>query len=154
MIEVQTYRAPPARARQANSIAYLAERKKSEMEWRSVFTQGGETVGAMLNFKYASNIIRVAAPHALRYNSRAVRNCMSIHPPRSDTGADKLVKRKHSSMPKRTYQPKKRRRARVHGFRQRMKTKGGRAVIQARRKKGRKEITKQPKHVKRVNWNA
>lgn len=57
-------------------------------------------------------------------------------------------------MPKRTYQPKKRRRARVHGFRQRMKTQGGRAVIQSRRKKGRKELAKQPKHVKRVNWNA
>ena len=39
---------------------------------------------------------------------------------------------------KRTYQPSKIRRARTHGFLVRMKTRGGRAVINARRAKGRK----------------
>ncbi len=43
---------------------------------------------------------------------------------------------------KRTYQPKKRQNKKVHGFRQRMKTKGGRNVLQARRRKGRKHISK------------
>ena len=42
---------------------------------------------------------------------------------------------------KRTWQPKKKRRARKHGFRKKMSTSKGRKILAARRKKARKRLT-------------
>ncbi|MBA4021344.1 MULTISPECIES: 50S ribosomal protein L34 [Mycobacteriales] len=42
---------------------------------------------------------------------------------------------------KRTFQPNNRRRARVHGFRLRMRTRAGRAIVNTRRRKGRASLT-------------
>ena len=42
---------------------------------------------------------------------------------------------------KRTFQPNNRRRAKTHGFRLRMRTRAGRAILGARRRKGRTELS-------------
>jgi large subunit ribosomal protein L34 len=51
-----------------------------------------------------------------------------------------------------TFNPKKRKRMRTHGFRARMATKSGRRVIQARRRKGRKRLAVNREWAKKLNW--
>ena len=58
-------------------------------------------------------------------------------------------------MVKRTYQPKIRRRVRVHGFRARMASPGGRNVLKSRRLRGRYRLSvTKNEHVKRINWKS
>jgi large subunit ribosomal protein L34 len=45
------------------------------------------------------------------------------------------------TLSKRTFQPNNRRRAKTHGFRLRMRTRAGRAILTARRRKGRRELS-------------
>ena len=49
--------------------------------------------------------------------------------------------RERAVVSKRTFQPNNRRRAKTHGFRLRMRTRAGRAILAGRRRKGRNELS-------------
>jgi large subunit ribosomal protein L34 len=65
--------------------------------------------------------------------------CDTLKTCRQGTDFNQLQER--ISMPKRTFQPNRHRRVKTHGFRARMKTKSGAAVLSRRRAMGRKRVS-------------
>jgi len=67
------------------------------------------------------------------------------HAPAGHAAADPRAAPRHEherrEKVKRTYQPNTRKRAKNHGFRHRMSTRAGRAIIKARRLKGRQRLS-------------
>lgn len=60
---------------------------------------------------------------------------------RASIARPRRVRRQKGTTVKRTFQPNTRRRAKKHGFRHRMSTRAGQAIIKARRRKGRHKLT-------------
>jgi large subunit ribosomal protein L34 len=81
-----------------------------------------------------------------RQGSASSREVMSLRWLPSGTGLrppglDGPPSGKENHVSKRTFQPNNRRRAKTHGFRLRMRTRAGRAILSARRRKGRSELS-------------
>jgi len=87
--------------------------------------------------------VRASTKADMRFNMPRIRFVYftsSTQGPKRTLATESGIQEERSTEIKRTYQPKKRYRRRVHGFMKRMSTVGGARVIQNRRRKGRARL--------------
>jgi len=116
------YQAPATR-RRARAPSVFARAARATASPASSPLRASEGIGTRRLFMLSGQ-----HPGTLRPPHRISRTCPRPEPP----GGCSV---------KRTYQPHNRRRARRHGFRHRMSTRAGRAIVNARRRKGRQRLS-------------
>jgi len=82
-------------------------------------------------------VVRSAAAIRLQRDRKTLTGSWVSDP----VGATSTQHGRHRPVSKRTFQPNNRRRAKTHGFRLRMRTRAGRAILSSRRAKGRDRLS-------------
>jgi large subunit ribosomal protein L34 len=119
------------------AIVAARERHSVRAGWPLLAVTAQAAAAVVERFPQALALIRSGSPSPLASSSGVIgRGTWQIRRARPT----EHVERVENSV-KRTFQPNTRRRARKHGFRARMRTRAGRAIIRARRLKGRTRLS-------------
>lgn len=111
----------------------VVDRPGNGLTWRGRGPYRGRVVDDGWRFQLPS-LLSTSLVLGLR-----VHPCASATP--SGNPSTDVSNRWSTAVSKRTFQPNNRRRAKTHGFRLRMRTRAGRAILSARRRKGRSELS-------------